>query len=198
MARVSFRNLPRNIALLLSTALLAVGLVVVSPSTEAEAAVAVIPAKFYPLHPRAKVAGLSWRARQYLPKIKRWTTTIIGNQMDQPQGLTEVQVVSAYYIRRVFKRSLGRAAYRSAIRIAWRESRLLPNVINDKNRNKTNDWGLFQLNDGGTLQYTGNHRGRRILNPFRNARAARYLVKQVGWGPWGGMLCKESIPCGGS
>ena len=100
----------------------------------------------------------------------------------------DVQVVSAWHIHRVFRRQLGKAAWRSAIRIAWRESRLLPQVVNDKNRNDTSDWGLFQLNDGGTVQYTGNKPGTRVLHPRRNARAARYIVKTTGWWPWGGML----------
>lgn len=171
-----------------SAAFVAVGLLSVPPPVEATAATVGIAVKTYPLPPKSTPAQLGPRAQRRLPKIKRWTTRVIGNKMDQPAGLTDVQVVSALHIRRVFRRQLGKAAWRSAIRISWRESRLLPNVVNDKNTNGTSDLGLFQLNDGGTLQYAGLEPGTRALHPRRNARAARYVVMTTGWWPWGGML----------
>ena len=140
----------------------------------------------YPMPPRAVPEQLRPAAQAALPGIAVKTTRIIGEEMDQPE-LTPVQVVSAWHIRAAF-RSLGAPAFRSAVRIAWRESRLLPNVVNDTNSNGTNDWGLFQLNDGGTLQYAGGEPGESVLRPRWNARAAARLVAEVGWGPWGGML----------
>ena len=157
--------------------------------------VATAPTLMYPLPPRSTSAQLPWRHRKKLPKVARWATAIIGSQLDQPTGLTDVQVVSAFHIRKVFRKKLGQEAFHSAIRIAWRESRLLPHVVNDKNTNQTNDWGLFQLNDGGTMQYAGLLPEVRSLRPRRNAKAARALVQSTGWGPWGGMLCVDSIPC---
>lgn len=141
----------------------------------------------YPLQPRSVASQLSARNRSRLPKAGRWASRILAPVMDQPAGLTEVQVVSALHIRRIFRKTLGTAAAKGAVKIAWRESRLLPNVVNDQNTNKTNDWGLFQLNDGGTLQYVGGIPGVSALRPKWNTRAAARLIAEVGWGPWGGI-----------
>lgn len=146
-----------------------------------------VPAKvMYPMPPRAVPEQLRPAAQAALPRIAVKTTRIIGDAMDQ-SALTPVQIVSAWHIRSAF-RKMGAPAFRSAVRIAWRESRLLPNVVNDTNKNGTNDWGLFQLNDGGTLQFAGGEPGESVLRPRWNARAAARIVADVGWGPWGGML----------
>ncbi|MCH9816124.1 MAG: hypothetical protein K0U64_06690 [Actinomycetia bacterium] len=159
------------------------------PAPSAKAAPAGLPtAIYYPLPPKATADQLSMKSQRKLGKIRSWAEKIIGDKMDQPSGLNEIQVVSAHHIRKVFRKSLGKAAWRSAIRISWRESRLLPYVVNDENKNKTMDWGLFQLNDGGTLQFTGNEPSPAVLHPRKNASAARYLVRTNGWAPWGGML----------
>ena len=131
---------------------------------------------------------LSARKQSKLPKIQKWADRVLAPVMDQPNGLLEVQVVSAFHIKKVFRKRLGSAATESALRISWRESRLLPNVVNDKNTNGTNDWGLFQLNDGGTLQYAGGTPDVSALRPRWNVRAAARLISDVGWGPWGGMV----------
>lgn len=144
-------------------------------------------ARFYPLASSSLPSGLSRKDRRRLPRIRTWTTTIIGSKMDQPGGLMPVQVVSALHIRNAFRKKYGPKGWQSAIRIAWRESRLLPNVVGD-NSNGSHDWGLFQLNDGGTLQYAGGKPDSTALVPEWNARAAAGLVGNVGWGPWGGML----------
>lgn len=141
----------------------------------------------YPMPPRAMPAELSAKAQAALPKVERRVVAVIGDDMDQA-ALMPVQVVSALYIRRAFRKPLGSAAWHSALRISWRESRLLPNVVNDTNTDGTMDWGLFQLNDGGTLQFAGGVPGPDVLRPRWNARAAASIVAQVGWGPWGGML----------
>ena len=141
--------------------------------------------------PRALPDALSDKAQAALPKVERRVVSVIGDAMDQ-EALMPVQVVSALYIKRAFRKSLGNAAFDSALRIAWRESRLLPNVVNDTNTNGTKDWGLFQLNDGGTLQFAGGAPGPDVLRPNWNARAAARIATisacAVGWGPWGGML----------
>lgn len=141
----------------------------------------------YPLPPRAVPEQLGSGARAKLPAVAERAVAILGDELDQT-SLMPVQQVSALQIRRAFRGKFGNAAYRSALRISWRESRLLPNLVNDKNRNGTKDWGLFQLNDGGTLQYVGGEPGTDVLRTRWNARAAARLVRSEGWGPWGGML----------
>jgi len=154
----------------------------------ASAGTVTAPSKLtFPLQPRSLPHQLNANVQNRLPKVSAQAVRIIGDKIDQ-SGLTEIQAVSAFHIRKVFKSRLGRDAFRSALRIAWRESRLLPNIVNDKNKNKTMDWGLFQLNDGGTLQYAGKEPGEKILQPRRNAKAARFIVENAGWGSWGGML----------
>ena len=68
------------------------------------------------------------------------------------------------------------------------------NAIGATNSNGTTDWGVFQLNDGGTLQGAL----RRIGAPFTsiaeaqqlaldaetNVRAARTIYDSRGWAPW--------------
>ncbi|MAT60147.1 MAG: hypothetical protein CMH41_00580 [Micrococcales bacterium] len=142
----------------------------------------------FPLQQGSVPGQLSARKQAKLPRMQRWANRVLAPVMDQPSGLLEVQIVSALYIKRVFRKRLGSAAADSALRISWRESRLLPNVVNDKNTNGTNDWGLFQLNDGGTLQYAGGTPDSSALRPRWNVKAAAKLIGDVGWGPWGGML----------
>ena len=52
-----------------------------------------------------------------------------------------------------------------------------------RNRNGTTDYGLFQLNDGGTLQSLGLTRAE-ALDPVANVRAAHRLYLRRGWKPW--------------
>jgi hypothetical protein len=158
-----------------------------SPADEAGVSARSAGLTMYPLQARSVAAQLSARNRAKLPKANRWASRILAPVMDQPAGLTEVQMVSALHIRRIFRKRLGASAAKGALRISWRESRLLPNVVNDTNRNKTNDWGLFQLNDGGTLQYAGGVPGVSALRPKWNVRAAVRLIEGAGWAPWGGM-----------
>jgi hypothetical protein len=141
----------------------------------------------FPMPPRAVPEQLPPAVQAKLPAVAAHTERILGEMMDQTD-LMPVQVVSALHIRKAFRKDLGNAAWRSALRISWRESRLLPNVVNDTNTNGTDDWGLFQLNDGGTLQLVGGLPGEDALRPRWNARAAARLVTDVGWGPWGGIL----------
>lgn len=142
----------------------------------------------YPMPPRAQPEQLSPSVQAKLPALAVKSQKILGDAMTDQTALMPVQVVSALHIQRAFRKQLGNAAWRSALRISWRESRLLPNVVNDTNTNGTKDWGLFQLNDGGTLQYAGGTPGQDSLRPRWNARAAAHLVAEVGWGPWGGMI----------
>lgn len=62
------------------------------------------------------------------------------------------------------------------------------------NSNGTTDWGLFQLNDGGTLQgglraigvnfNTTAEAQQLAMDPRTNVRVAAYLFSQRKWGPW--------------
>lgn len=142
------------------------------------------PPTSYPLPVKSLPSHLKPRAQLRLPRVKHQATTIIAGKMDQPAGLMDVQVVSALHIRRAFKRPLGAAAWKKALLISWRESRLIPNAVSVPNTNKTQDWGLFQLNDGGTLQYAGGAPGASALVPRWNAKAAARIVSSVGWWPW--------------
>lgn len=69
-----------------------------------------------------------------------------------------------------------------AVRIAQCESDLRPHVTH-RNRNGTIDYGLFQINSGGTLQSLG-ITAVQALDPATNIRAAHLLWRRRGWQPW--------------
>lgn len=69
-----------------------------------------------------------------------------------------------------------------ALKIASCESSFIYNNKN-KNRDGTRDWGVFQLNDGGTLQRLGGNPSKAI-NINWNVKAALELYKDRGWKPW--------------
>lgn len=52
-----------------------------------------------------------------------------------------------------------------------------------RNRNGTVDYGLFQLNSGGTMQSLG-ITAAQALEPQANIDAAYRLFKRRGWQPW--------------
>jgi hypothetical protein len=70
----------------------------------------------------------------------------------------------------------------TAVAVAHCESRLDPGATH-RNRNGTRDWGLFQLNDGGTLQGLGLTQDS-ALDAKRNIEAAWRLYRSRGWQPW--------------
>lgn len=63
-------------------------------------------------------------------------------------------------------------------------------VVSAPNTNGSRDWGVFQLNDGGTLQGLLQDLGRAedelslALDPAWNVQAAALLFSQRGWQPW--------------
>lgn len=69
-----------------------------------------------------------------------------------------------------------------AVAVARCESTLIPSAVH-RNRNGTRDWGLFQLNDGGTLQSLG-ITPAQALDPATNIDAAARLHRRRGWQPW--------------
>lgn len=185
---IGVSSLARALALMSAAALtaaLASATATAGPVAPTTAAVRAL--RTYPLQHHSLPGELRAKARAKLPVIAQRVMELVGKDMDQA-SLLPVQAVSALHIRNAFRKPLGNDAWRSAVRIAWRESRLLPNVVNDTNPNHTQDWGLFQLNDGGTLQFVGGLPGTRALEPRWNARAAARLVATQGWGPWGGIM----------
>lgn len=94
-------------------------------------------------------------------------------------GLSRVQANSVLAIAEAF----GLKHFDDAVRIAWCESRLNPNAMNGSNRNGTADRGLFQLNDGGTMQRLGVDT-REAFDADSNAQAAAVLHDDRGWQPW--------------
>ena len=85
----------------------------------------------------------------------------------------------AALIGRVFPPGVGQRA----LAIAWCESRLVPDAVGSRNTDGTHDWGVFQLNDGGTLQHLGGT-PQTALDPAWNVEAAKRLYDQVGFRPW--------------
>lgn len=78
---------------------------------------------------------------------------------------------------------------RDALQVAWCESRLDPGAVGPANRNGSRDFGLFQFNDGGTLQhYIGSE--ARAMDAVTSARAARTYAGERGWRPW---TCGELV-----
>ena len=99
-------------------------------------------------------------------------------------GLSKTQALVALEIKNHFKGNL----YKKAIVVAWCESRLDPNATN-KNRNGTTDRGVFQINDGGTMQRLGIN-AKEAFNYSHNIRAAKVLFDDRGWQPW---VCSKQI-----
>lgn len=68
------------------------------------------------------------------------------------------------------------------------------NAISRANQNGSRDWGVFQLNDSGTLQtalraigigFANTQQAQQLaMDPEINVRAARWLWSVRGWGPW--------------
>ncbi|MGB9376504.1 MAG: peptidoglycan-binding protein [Mycobacteriales bacterium] len=76
-----------------------------------------------------------------------------------------------------------------AIRVARCESGLNPIAVGGPNGNGTLDFGVFQFNDGGTLQsyLPGSNARQKVdasLHADDNIRAALALWRDRGWQPW--------------
>jgi hypothetical protein len=74
-------------------------------------------------------------------------------------------------------------ARRRARAIAWCESRMQPDVAGSRNPDGSHDWGVFQLNDGGTLQALGGT-SKTALDARWNVLAAKRLYDKEGFRPW--------------
>lgn len=69
-----------------------------------------------------------------------------------------------------------------AMRVANCESGFDPGAIHH-NRNGTHDYGVFQLNSGGTMQSLG-LTPASAMDPETNIAAAYRLWRKRGWSPW--------------
>ena len=99
---------------------------------------------------------------------------------DHPYGgLSPSQAQAVLLIAETF----GERHFEAAIRIAWCESRLSPSAINRANTNRTVDRGVFQLNDGGTMQRLGVD-SLEAFDVTAAVLAARVLFDDRGWQPW--------------
>lgn len=103
------------------------------------------------------------------------------NHLNSPGGVNLNTVSSAQIqamIRQVFPDSLEA----KAIRVATCESGLNEIAIG-RNTNGSRDYGVFQFNDGGTLQpYLGTT--AHALSAGQNISAAYRLYQARGWQPW--------------
>lgn len=97
-------------------------------------------------------------------------------------------------LARILQDSLPKGHIGHAVAVARGESGLNPSSVGERNSDGTRDWGLFQLNDGGTLQGALTAIGHKpksllhartmALDPNLNIKAAVWLFKQRGWAPW--------------
>ena len=70
-----------------------------------------------------------------------------------------------------------------ALRIAHCESKLNPSAVGGPNKAGTYDYGVFQLNSGGTYQSLGLTKAQ-ALDYKLNIKAAYRLYRRRGWRPW--------------
>jgi len=94
-------------------------------------------------------------------------------------GLNRKQADAVLVIAETF----GESYFKHAIKVAWCESRLNPAAVNGSNTNGTVDRGLFQLNDGGTMQRLGVDK-QEAFDARVSALAALVLFEDRGWQPW--------------
>lgn len=111
-------------------------------------------------------------------KILKLTSPWPGGK-EKYSGLTRKQADSLITIGEIF----GPQLFPHAVKVAWCESRLNPSAVNGSNKNGTVDRGLFQLNDGGTMQRLGIN-SREAFDAATAASAAKVLFEDRGWQPW--------------
>jgi hypothetical protein len=98
------------------------------------------------------------------------------------KGTSEEKSAYADLIAKYFPGQEDRAR-----RVMIAESSGNPNAVNNRNRNGTQDTGLFQINDVhiAALRKAGIIADREDLkNPETNVAAARYVYNQQGWKAW--------------
>lgn len=102
------------------------------------------------------------------------------NHLNNPGGVT-LASRSTGEIESLIRQSFPDNLEDKAIRVARCESAL--NEIAVGRNSSSRDFGVFQFNDGGTLQaYLGTT--ARALDPVANVQAAYRLYQARGWQPW--------------
>lgn len=126
----------------------------------------------------AKPQARAPKPRSSKPHVHTHVHPHVHARVDEEPVTTSASRPYEDLIRAVWPRRLEA----EAIAIARCESSLR-NVTSRPNRNGSRDHGLFQLNDGGTLQELG---GTISLarSPAWNVRAALRLYERWGWQPW--------------
>jgi peptidoglycan hydrolase-like protein with peptidoglycan-binding domain len=102
------------------------------------------------------------------------------SHLDSP-GSVNLNTASASQVQSMINSTFGSAAP-TALRVARCESSYNEIAIN-RNTNGTRDYGVFQLNDGGTLQGLGGN-AHSALYASSNISMAHTLYLQRGWQPW--------------
>jgi hypothetical protein len=126
-----------------------------------------------------------------LSRIKRKTApTYHHARATKPTTLTATLVASWVVVAHAIEANFPPAVWNQAAAVSWCESGYDQNALSPPNTNGTRDHGLFQLNDGGTLQSLLSQTGQDPANVSLaadgtwNASAAGLLYNQRGWEPW--------------
>lgn len=103
------------------------------------------------------------------------------------------KVVSQRELLKLVKKNFPADQLGNAMAVAQCESGQR-SIVGATNSDGTTDWGVFQLNDGGTLQGSlrtigvtfGDTRAAQVaaLNPVTNVKAAGAIYRDRGWAPW--------------
>lgn len=103
------------------------------------------------------------------------------------------RIVSSKYVLRLVRSHFPRREVGNAMAVAACESGQR-SIQGDTNSDGTTDWGIFQLNDGGTLQGSLSAIGRAArdtraaqiaaMNAAINVKAAAAIFRERGWSPW--------------
>jgi hypothetical protein len=100
----------------------------------------------------------------------------------QPFALPPGAVLSTAQAQDLIRSRFPRGEWDNALAVAECESRFQALAVN-VNTNGTRDLGLFQINDGGTLQELGGDEGL-AFDPVWNVDAAYRLWRSYGWIRW--------------
>lgn len=103
------------------------------------------------------------------------------------------KVVSQKELLKLVKKNFPKDQIGNAMAVAQCESGQR-SIIGDTNPDGTTDWGVFQLNDAGTLQGSlrtigvsfADTKAAQVaaLNPVINVKAAGAIYRDRGWAPW--------------
>ncbi len=108
-------------------------------------------------------------------------------------GRAAKKIVSQKQLLKLVKRHFPKDQIGNAMAVAECESGQR-SIVGDTNPDGTTDWGVFQLNDAGTLQGSlrtigvnfADTRAAQVaaLDPVTNVKAAGAIYRDRGWAPW--------------